>query len=809
MLTSLNWIKQYIDTDLTAEEISEILTAIGLEVEGMETVESIQGGLRGVVIGEVKECGKHPNADRLSVTKVDIGDGRLRDIVCGAPNVAAGQKVVVATEGTELYNAEGKAFTIKKGKIRGEVSEGMICAEDELGLGNSHDGIMVLPDSTQVGTSAANYFNVESDIVYEIGLTPNRSDATCHLGVAKDLLAYLKINHNHSGDITLPDVSAFTAGNSHKSIEVVIQNTEACPRYAGILLENIEIKESPDWLKNKLKAVGVRPISNIVDITNYVLHELGQPLHAFDADKIAERKVIVKTLPEGTTFRTLDEVDRTLTNRDLIICDGASKGMCIGGIFGGIGSGVTENTTSIFLESAHFNASWIRKSSMHHILRTDAAKVFEKGSDPNICVFALKRAALLMQEFAGATIASDIIDIYPQPVQPVEIAITYRNINRLIGADITTDEMKDILTAMEMEITGEDASGLTIAVPTNKADVVREVDVIEEILRIYGFNKVAMPKYIKSALVTSPQPDPVVLRNTIGGMLAAAGFHEMMALSLSQSKYYGGDVENLVYINNTSNIHLDIMRPDMLHSALETIAHNQNRQQNDLRLFEFGRTYCYNEENIEEQTHLSIVLTGAQEAESWHRDQQKPVSYFSLKGIIEAVLSRLGIEKYQQTTIDHHDLQFSMQYHRGNQILVSFGKVQKNHLKTFGIKQPVFFADFNWDNLLKAVKKHKIIFEELNKYPTTRRDLALVVEKTVQFQQISDIVKKTGKKIVSGINLFDVYENKEQLGENRKSYAISITFADSNKTLKDKDVDKVMQQVMQNCEKDLGAEVRK
>ena len=637
MKVSLNWLKDYLDINLSKEEVSELLTDIGLEVEGMEEIESIKGGLKGIVIGHVKECGKHPGADRLSLTKVDVGNGEDLQIVCGAPNVAAGQKVVVATVGTVLYDADGNDFKIKKGKIRGEFSEGMICAEDELGLGNDHSGIIVLPEDVEVGTKACDYFNVENDVVYEIGLTPNRSDATCHTGVAKDLAAALKINHDHSGEVNMPNVDGFSIDNKDLPIDVVVENTEACPRYSAISIKGVTIKESPDWLKNRLNAIGVRPISNIVDITNFVLHELGQPLHAFDAEQIKGGKVVVKTLPEGTIFKSLDEIDRKLTATDLMICDGESNGMCIGGVFGGINSGVTDSTKNIFLESAHFNAKWIRRTSTHHLLRTDAAMCFEKGSDPNVTVYALKRAAMLIKELGGGEIASEIVDIYPNIIEKVQVEVSYANVNRLIGVEIPVVDVKAILAAMEMEIVSETETGFTVAVPTNKADVLREADVIEEILRIYGFNKVPISNQIRSAVTLGEKPDRQKIKNTISELLTASGFNEIMAVSLTESRYFKDvlpiEVSELVFVNNTSNMHLDIMRPTMLISGLEAVLHNQNRQNSDLKFYEFGKSYHKKEDSFEEDSHLTLFMSGLKNEESWLEEDRTQVSYYHFKGI--------------------------------------------------------------------------------------------------------------------------------------------------------------------------------
>lgn len=813
MNVSLNWLKDYLDINLNVEETSELLTAIGLEVEGQEEIESIKGGLRGLVVGHVKECGKHPGADKLSLTKVDVGGEEDLQIVCGAPNVAAGQKVVVATIGTVLYDAEGREFKIKKGKIRGEVSQGMICAEDELGLGNDHSGIIVLPEDTKIGMPASEYYKVETDVVYEIGLTPNRSDATSHLGVAKDLAAALKINHGQNGLVKVPDVSSFTTQNNNFPIEVVVENFEACPRYTGVSITGLTVKESPDWLKTRLNAIGVRPINNIVDITNFVLHELGQPLHAFDADKIKGKKIIVKTLPDGSIFKTLDEVDRKLTATDLMICDGESNGMCIAGVFGGINSGVTDSTTNIFLEAAHFNAKWIRKSSMHHILRTDAAQCFEKGSDPNVTLYALKRAALLFQDLAGGEIASDVIDLYPNKIEKKEIDVRYSQINRLIGVDIPKEKVKEIFAALEMDILKESAEELTINVPTNKADVLREVDIIEEVLRIYGFNKVPFTDQLNSTIVISSKPDQHKLRNTVSDFLASSGFNEIMAVSLTESKYFEEtlpvDNEKLVFVNNTSNSHLDVMRPTMLFSGLESIVRNQNRQNADLRLFEYGKTYEKLEEGFNERAHYSLFITGGKYSESWLTEDKSQVDYYSLKAYVQNVLDRLGLGRFQQSAIQDDLFAYGLKYHRGPKDLVSFGMVQKSILRKMDIKKPVFYAEFQWDNIVQSLKKHKVEFKELTKYPSVRRDLALVIDNSVNFQDIADVAHKTGKSILKEVNLFDVYENKDQLGENKKSYAVSFVFEDASKTLKDKEVEKVMSKLIQTYEGKLGAVIRR
>jgi phenylalanyl-tRNA synthetase beta chain len=816
MNVSLSWLRQYIDTkDLSPETIGDILTSTGLEVEGMEEVETIPGGLRGLVVGEVKECGKHPGADRLSLTKVDVGGDELISIVCGAPNVAAGQKVVVATVGAELHPVEGDPFTIKKGKIRGEVSEGMICAEDEIGLGHSHDGIIVLPADATVGQLARDYYGVETDYVYEIGLTPNRSDATNHLGVAYDLAAALRVNHQHEGKVQPPSVDAFAVANTSLQIPVEVRNTEACPRYSGVTISNLTIKDSPDWLKARLNAVGVRPINNVVDITNFVLHELGQPLHAFDLDEVKGKKIIVETLPAKTKFHSLDEVERELHEEDLMICDGEGSPMCIGGVFGGITSGVKDSTTTIFLESAHFDPEFIRRTSMRHNLRTDAAKVYEKGSDPNITVFALKRAVLLLEELAGGVVSSEIIDIYPEVKAPARIKVRYQRVNELIGVDIPADKVHGILEAMGMAILENDDKAFTVEVPTNKSDVLREVDMIEEILRIYGFNNVPIPSKVTTSMAIAPSPSPSEIRNKIGDLLAAQGFNEMMALSLSESRYYQTEetlvpAEELVYINNTSNVHLDIMRPHMVYSGLEAILRNQNRQESDLRLFEFGRTYRKEDEGFEEINRLTLFMTGRRQAESWLADDQAMVSYYGLKAYVDSILTRLGVQGFQQEEVSEKGvIVYGTRYFRGPKELVRFGRLQGSLLKGMDIKGEVFYADFNWDHVFKALPKKRVQFTELNKYPSMRRDLAVVVDQAVKFSDIAAIAGKTAKKLLRETNLFDLYINEDQLGAGKKSYAVSFIFEDPSRTLKVKEIDKVMEKIITTCETKLGAQIRR
>ena len=811
MKVSLNWLKKYIDLDLSVEKISEILTMIGLEVEGVEEVEPVPGGLKGIVVGEVKTCIKHPNADTLSLTTVDVGGEEALQIVCGAPNVAAGQKVLVATVGTTLYKPDGETWKIKKGKIRGEVSEGMICAEDELGLGTNHDGIMVLDASANVGLPAKEHLNLESDIVYEIGLTPNRSDATGHLGVAKDLAAYLKYNVDSNIAVKVPDVSGFKVNDTTYPIEIKVEDKERCPRYSGITITGVEIKDSPEWMQRALLSIGVRPINNIVDITNYVLHELSQPLHAFDADKIKGKKVIVKTLPESTPFLSLDEVERQLSSEDLMICDGDEKGMCIAGVFGGIESGVTENTRNIFLESAHFSASSLRKTSTRHLLRTDAAKIFEKGSDPNMTVFALKRAAMLMIEYAGGTISSEIEDLYPAIIEKKEIHVRYNNIRRLVGEDIPSEDIHKILRAMEMEIEAVDNDSIMVSVPTNKADVTREVDVIEEILRIYGFNKVEFGSQIKSMVSMEEELDMYAFRNRISDILSNRGYAEMMNLSLVESSTMDdvaiSSPEEYVYINNTSNVGLDIMRPEMLVSGLQSVKHNHYRQQSDLKLYEIGRSYIRAEEDYQESEFLTIYQTGKTNQESWLNPSDFSISFHSIKSVVESLLLSIGLQGYQVSELQDNRFDYGLLFHRGKKVIARLGGVSTQLSKKLGIKSSVVAAELPMKSLVDGAGT-KVKTVEVSKFPSVRRDLALILDKGRKFSEIASVSQKIGKKLISEVNLFDVYVDDDKVGKDKKSYAVSFIFQDSMKTLKDKEVDKVMNQLLDKFKSDLQAEVR-
>ena len=812
MNISLNWLQKYIDlSELSIEELSEILTTIGLEVEGIEQKELVKGGLEGVVVGKVLTCTKHPNADKLSVTTVDVGASEPIQVVCGAPNVAAGLTVLVATVGTTLYNGD-EPWKIKKGKIRGEVSAGMICAEDELGLGSSHEGIMELSAELTPGSPAADHFDIGSDTIYEIGLTPNRSDATSHLGVAKDVAAYLQVNKDYAAGVKEPEVSSFDAKQTNMPVQVVVDDTVSCPRYSGVTLTDVTIGDSPEWMQKLLLGIGVRPINNIVDITNYVLHELGQPLHAFDYDKIAEQSIVVTKLASGTPFTALDDTNMELHQDDIMICDGARSPMCIAGVFGGAKSGVTDETKTIFLESAHFDASHIRKSSTRHLLRTDAAKVYEKGSDPNITVYALKRAALLMQEYAGAKVVSEVVDIYPKEIEPAEVYLTYQKINRIIGNDIARDEVHTILRAMDMEILPKGEDGFVVKIPTNKADVTRDVDVIEEILRIYGFNKIVVSTKVNSTLNYSSHPDKKGIKNIVADHLSAIGYNEMMGLSLIESKYYDEllpiDTSELVYINNTSNIHLNIMRPEMLMSGLQSVVHNHNRQQSDLRLYEYGKSYRKQSEGYLETEYLTIYVTGQRSAESWLSNGQQSTDYYDIKGAVHQVLDRLGVSSYQVSESEDSRLNYGLQYHRGSQVIASYGEVSDKLTKGMSIKSKVYYAEINIEKLVAATKSAKVNIEKISKFPSVRRDLALVVDTAVKFADVERLASKADKKLLKSVSLFDVYENEEQLGKNKKSYSVSYHFEDMDKTLKDKDIDKIMQKMIASYTAQLGANIR-
>jgi len=808
MKISYNWLKSYIDFDISPETLCEILTDIGLEVEGLQTWESVKGGLKGLVVGHVLEEGKHPNADKLKLTKVDIGNGTPLDIVCGAPNVAAGQKVIVATVGTTIYPIEGEPFTIKKAKIRGEASQGMICAEDEIGLGTSHDGIMVLADSNEPGKAISEIFEVENDYIIDIGLTPNRSDAFSHTGVAKDLKTALQINHGFTDKVKMPEVNQFPSVKKKAPISVEIIDNDKCLRYAGLYLSNVTIKESPNWLKNRLTAVGVRPISNVVDITNFILHELGQPLHAFDADKIKGNKVLVQSLKAGTPFLALDEKEYKLTGDDLVICN-EKEGMCIAGVFGGLKSGVTENTKNIFLESACFEPINTRKTSFKHLLRTDAAQRFEKGVDPNISVYALKRAALLMQELAGAEITTEIVDVYPKTILPKTITVNLNRVRQLIGDDISDNEIINILLAMDMEVEGTADNAIEVKVPTNKYDVLREADIVEEVLRIYGFNKVPVPEKVQAALSYTKTPTKQQLQNKVSYYLVSNGFVEAMNLSISNAKYY--DDHNwegtpIVPLLNNLNADLDVMRGTMLFAGLENIRHNINRQNNNVALFEFGKTYWKEEAAYAETENLSLFLSGQAANESWESDQ-KPFNFYHIKNSIDQIFNQLGIDGYSIDDQTEAHYEYNLSYQKNNKTIATFGLVKKEISKYFDVKQAVLFGNINWSTVVKLAQKQQITFAEIPKYPKVRRDLSLTIDEGITYDQIEQISQKTVKHILKEVTLFDIYRG-DKIAKGKKSYAVSFYFQDDRKTLTDKEVDKVINKLIKNLSDELGAVLR-
>ncbi len=815
MKISYNWLKNYINTDLSAEEVSKILTDTGLEVEGIEHFESVKGGLEGLVIGKVISCEKHPNADKLTVTTVDVGNGTELPIVCGAPNVAIGQKVVVATVGTTLYSGD-EEFKIKKAKMRGEPSEGMICAEDEIGLGTSHDGIMVLDDSAKIGIPAKKYFNIETDTVFEIGLTPNRIDGASHIGTARDLAAYLSLTKKT--ELIKPSVDDFKVDNNNLPIEIIVENKEACPRYTGVTVSNVKVKTSPEWLQNRLKAIGLKPINNLVDISNFVLHETGQPLHFFDADIIQGNKVIIKTLPRGTLFTTLDEEKRELSSDDLMICN-ENNGMCIAGVFGGIKSGVTENTKNVFIESAHFNSVYVRKTAKRHDLHTDASFRFERGSDPNGTVYALKRAALLMKEISGGEISSEIVDIYPNPVVDYKVDLTFRNLKRLIGKEIEKEKVKNILESLDIKIVKEDDEKLSLEVPTYRVDVQREVDVIEEVLRIYGYNNIEISEHVNSSLSYSPKPDKEKIQNTISDILTANSFNEIMCNSLTKADYYNNletyKASNLVKIYNPLSIDLNVMRQTLLFGGLESIMYNQNRRNPDLKLYEFGNCYYLKDSESEnllkkynEEQHLAIFITGNKTEENWIT-KVEPTSFFLLKTYVENILEKLGFDlnqiKSEDVSSDLFTEGLSYQYNKNK--LVNFGILNKKLLKAFDINTKVYFAEFSWDTVLKLSAKNSIRYTEIPKYPEVRRDLALLLNKEVKFANIKELAYKSERKLLKKVSLFDVFEG-EKLGADKKSYAISFILQDENKTLTDKQIDKIMNNFIRVFEKELGAQIR-
>jgi len=808
MKISYNWLKEFIATDWNVEKTSQLLTDLGLEVEGVAPFESIKGGLQGVVVGHVLSCEKHPNADKLQLTKVSIGNNTTLQIVCGAPNVTKGIKVAVATIGTTLYTPEGEAWVIKKGKIRGEESHGMLCSENELGLGQGHDGIMILEDHLKEGAACSSVFNVVRDEVIEIGLTPNRADAMSHFGVARDLKAGLK-QQGVSKELITPSVMQFSVDNRISTIQVQVDTPDLAPRYSGITISDLTVKESPDWIKNRLKAIGLSPINNVVDATNYVLHELGQPLHAFDLAKIEGKKVIVKTLEQGTKFTTLDGIERVLSSEDLMICD-AKKPMCLAGVFGGQDSGVTAQTTAVFLESAYFNPVSIRKSAKRHGLSTDASFRFERGIDINLVEEALKRAALLIKELAGGQISSDIIDLYPKKEENYQVFLTFMRIYSLIGEEIPTDTIKSILSSLEIRVNNVTESGLGLTIPFYRVDVQREVDVIEEILRVYGYNNIHFSKKINASIAyTDPKADHII-QNKIGDSLAAQGFNEILTNSLTspQPLQHTQDTElqQAVTILNPLSNDLSILKTSMLFTGLETVSYNINRKTNRLKLFEFGKTYHQIDENRRENKHLSILMTGKRHTENWLSSDEK-LSFFDLKTVVENILERLGIQKWKISEATADLFSEGISYSSRKDTIVTFGVLSNKLLKKLDIKQEVLFADFNWDAILKLLTKETIKFQDIPKYPEVSRDFALLIKNSVTFEQLAQTAKNTEKKYLKEVGLFDVYTGKN-LPEGTKSYGVNFVLQDQNATLEEKQIDKIMQKLQAAFERDFEASLR-
>lgn len=812
MRVSYNWLKEYLPLQMPAQQLADVLTGLGLEVSSLERVASIKGGLHGVVAGKVMACAKHPNADRLSLTKVDTGSGTLLSIVCGAPNVAEGQMVWVATVGTTLYPAgSAEPLRIAKAKVRGEISEGMICAADELGLGDDHSGIIVLPDSVSIGTLATEYYDVTEDDIIDIELTPNRSDAICHTGIARDLAAWSAI-HGDAVTLRMPQVPGTFTVSANKPVSVEVNNTEACPRYCGITLSGITVRESPAWLQSRLRAIDVRPINHVVDITNFILHELGQPLHAFDADKISTGRVVVKTLPAGTSFVTLDSTERKLTDTDLMICDGDDTGMCIAGVYGGLGTGITEKTTRVFLESAHFHPRWIRRTAVRHDLRTDAARTFEKSTDPNICRYALLRAVQLILDTAGGEVSSELVDLYPVPVLPRQIHVRWERINTLTGAPLSQEEVQRILAALEMEIVQQVADGITIAVPTNKADVTREADVIEEILRIYGFDNVLVQPRLGFALSTPPRRSLSSLRESISAFLSAQGFLEAMGLSLLESRSFDkGPLQipeqERVLINNTSNVHLDMMRHDLLASAMETVRFNHHRMQNDLMLFECGRTYRMKNKAIVEEERLTLTLAGTPAGTGW-RGRGAAADFFVLKKYVLMLLDRLQIIRSRIEAIQGAQWEYALTCHSASGPLVSFGRVSAVVMKQFDLRIPVYFADFGLKSLFESMPAGEIQVQEISRFPEVHRDIAIVVPKDIPYAAIEQSIARSGGALLAAHLLFDLYENAEVLGAGRRSLAVALVFRDMQRTLTDEEVQAAVAVIVRNLEKETGAVLR-
>ncbi len=820
MNISYNWLKRYLKTDLPAEQIAKILTDIGLEVEGFEKIETIKGGLAGVVVAEVLTCEDHPDSDHLHITKVDVGSGEPLQIVCGAPNCRQGLKVLCATVGTVLYpNGGDEEFKIKRSKIRGVESLGMLCAEDELGIGESHDGIMELPAEAVVGTTAKEYLHIEDDYLIAIGLTPNRVDAASHIGVARDLAAYLKVN-NYAVEYELPSVEAFAVDNHDLTIEVEVENTEAAPRYAGVTVKGCKIGPSPEWMQNCLRAAGINPKNNLVDITNFVLFELGQPLHAFDADKIEGGKIVVRTCDEGTPFVTLDGVERKLTKNDLMICS-AERPMCIAGVFGGLDSGVSETTTNVFIESAYFNPVWVRKTAKRFGLNTDSSFRFERGVDPNMQLYAVKRAALLMKELAGGEIAGEVIDICPEPAKDFVFDLSLKRVNQLIGKEIPEQTVRSIIAALEVKVMEEHDGVLTVAVPPYRVDVQREADLIEDILRIYGYNNVEIPTQVRSTLSYAPRPDRTKLMNLAADFLTAGGYTEIMSNSLTKAAYYeqleSCKAANCVKIMNPLSADLNVMRQTLLFNMLEAMALNINHKNADLKLYEFGNCYFFdvekqNEENplaaYSEEYRLAVGVTGVATPQSWDAKPQK-ASFFTLRATAEKLLRRFGIDIYalKSEPVKNDLFGEALELQLNGKKLATIGVVSPKIRKQLDVKQEVYYMEMNFDLLVKSTKKHRIQAEELSKFPEVKRDLALLVDRQVSFSSLREVAFATERKLLKRVSLFDVYEG-DKLPEGKKSYALSFILEDKTRTLDDKTIERVMQNLQRQFEQKCGASVR-
>ena len=819
MNISYKWLKEYVDFDLTAQQVCDALTSTGLEVDALEEVQSIKGGLKGLYVGKVLTCEAHPNSDHLHVTTVDLGKGEPSQIVCGAPNVAAGQKVIVADLGCVLYDGD-QEFVIKKSKLRGVESNGMICAEDEIGVGTSHDGIIVLPEDAVVGTPAAEYYHLESDWLIEVDITANRADGLSHWGVARDLYAWLKSN-GYDTKMHRPDCSKFKVDNHDLPIEVTIENQEACKRYACVSVTDCEVKESPEWLKNKLTTIGLRPINNIVDITNYIMMAYGQPLHTFDADMVKGHKIIVKTMPEGTPFQTLDGEEHKLSDRDLAICN-AEDPMCIAGVFGGKGSGTYETTKNVVLESAYFHPTWIRKSARRHGLSTDASFRFERGVDPNGTIYALKQAAILCQELAGGKVSMEVCDVYPEPMKNAVVELNYEYVHNLVGKVIPVERIKAICESLEMKVLNESPEALTLEIPGYRVDVQRPCDVVEDILRIYGYNNVEIPTQLKSSLVIKGDEDQKhKLANLVSEQLVGEGFNEILNNSLTKAAYYenqSDEASTLVRIMNPLSSDLNVMRQTLLFGGLESIQHNVNRKRQNLRFFEFGNVYTFDPEKqndddpmqaYKEQYHCGLWVTGKRVEGSWAH-QNEDSTFYELSAYVENILRRIGVKsgmivrKKSENTIFSSGLTLE---NRGGKKLIEMGIIAKKLLKKFGLDNPVYYAELNWTALMKVIKKNEVLYTEISKFPAVSRDLALLVDDTVEFAQIEQIARQSEKKLLKKVELFDVYEG-DKLPAGKKSYAVNFILQDEEKTMGDKQIDAIMQKLIANIKKQLGAELR-